>query len=58
MRIVELNNNTNRIYFTYRDAFLQDNFDLEQSGNLFEAHLKGDEVSLLHDSPISAQRVP
>lgn len=57
-RIVEHNNNSNRMYFTYRDAFLQDTFDLEPSGNLFEAHLKGDEVSLLHSSPVLVQPVP
>ncbi|MCH7745071.1 MAG: DUF2723 domain-containing protein [Chloroflexi bacterium] len=39
-RIVELNYESSRIFFTYPDRFLNDSFELERVGKLYEVRLK------------------
>ncbi len=39
-RIVELNLDNSRIFFTYPDRFLDNSFELERVGKLYEANLK------------------
>ena len=43
-RIVEHNQGNSRVFFTYRDTFVQESFELERVGNLFEARPKDDLV--------------